>query len=439
MANKEQMYLINLREGLQTPAKRSPYDIPSVETLPPPAVLLLDKTVALFEEVKDEKDTYIELQTPASCPSAAKFDYILLQEARKRGMIDRVPLHVRMTKSDMELALLVGATAIHGMGNSLSPEEGRGKKAADLLNNLDEMEPLLLRHGVNHFRASLEHALHTSPTTIEELIKGLWVRNQDLKQKHGRSLYTALGIPDTRGDGTQEKFTELIKMIGNSGYMEGMKIFIHLHKDNGEAIENAQAIIEAAKEFNLQLVIEVASDGRFTGERNGILDPNDLQRVTGKSNFPQMANGVLVGSSWRDGIGTYSYEDAVEIANNTNVAGIHTDASELYGNGNGWPAPGLYGVMGKMNIAFIQEHVLNVPAREDQLDAFRAAALLGRELATQSGNKPQKFAIQLAQLTLNEPKFVIKVAESFGKPTTWLDKPLPDLDKLRKLLGMPEI
>ena len=140
-------------------------------------------------------------------------------------------------------------------------------------------------------------------------------------------------------------------------------------------------------------------------------------------------------SSWKDGLSEYGDEIMGNIASETNVAGIHTDHKERYGSGNGWAAPGLYGVMGKRNIAEVQERVLGIQPTDP--GTLAAAALIGRELSAQDGHLPQAFAIRLARIAYEDPGFVVRVAESFGPPDAWLTRPLPDLNELRHRIGLP--
>ncbi len=119
----------------------------------------------------------------------------------------------------------------------------------------------------------------------------------------------------------------------------------------------------------------------------------------------------------------------------THVAGVHTAKMGSYGDKNNGimenvPAAGTYGIMGKNNIAWVQEHVLGIEKSSDEV--LTATALIGRELASQFGNQPHGYTIGLSNLATQFPQDMVTIAQTFGNTTEWLGRDIPDLHILHR-------
>ncbi|MBI3379723.1 hypothetical protein HY029_03155 [Candidatus Gottesmanbacteria bacterium] len=395
----------------------------------PPAQIIEAGAINLLKDLITRRDLMVELPNPISCPSAAKMVNRILTTAQTFGVSDRVPVHTRMTKKDFNLAVVCGATAVHLYGNSSDLAGRKGQSIEKLTDSLEEIADDAYKSGVNHLRASLEQA---TATPIDKIVQFV-TKIKEINGKYPRKVITAIGLPDTNGLATPDQYQKILtKEVTQLIRDSGLTLFIHLHDDGNNALDNAKTIMEIAKAENISVVVETVPK-EYPGERVGIRPwYSDLAELGFPGELPKSATEILEGSSW-----VLKYPELRDIAKLTNTAGVHTDDMERYANGNHgiFPSPGLYSIMGAKNFGFLQEHTLPIDiGKVSTIEVLRSAALIGRELAVQYGNQSQAVAIALAELAFNKPDLVQSVSSRFNNHNIWLEDDVPDLRVICDLL-----
>ena len=422
---RENGILIGLREAIQTPGS-IPFDgkLEDPNLQPPSMILETNIKDALSDLVSGVS---IELPSPLSCPSATKMVYRLVQSARKIDKGKQTPIHIRMTERDFNQAVLCGAEAVNLFGNSSNLVGNKVSDIDHLLSSLAHISDKSSETKEVKLRASLEHAVHTDRKKIHQFISGI----EEINFKNPGKIVD-LGLPDTIGSAELDFYIDLLSDIGPRIRQTGLRLNMHLHDDFENALSKAYEITAFCLKEDIPVVIETVPN-LYPGERVGIRPTfeDDISMLGMNIRLPQQAVDFIGGNTWKtQNIPTYiSQEERNKWAKRLHVAGVHTSNMAIYSNGNEhFPAPGLYGVMGKWNIGFIQVNVLKeIPS---DYHILQNAALLARELAYQEGNKPQSHAIALAEIALQDPQFIFRTASSFGMEADWLVNPLPDLSEL---------
>ena len=428
---KTQRVQIGERESIQNPSyiEEERWDNPG---LSPPAKIIEDGVISLLFVIKEFPNCTVEFFNPASGPSSAKMVQRFMNVARQEGVENQTAIHTRMSLGDFNLAILCGATNVHLFANSLKKIGGRLINIQEWLDRLDAISTLAYQAGLAGLRASLEQATETDTEDLVEFVNGVIA----IRNKPGRIL-TGLGVPDTNGRANCEHYQQLFSIIGDRVAQSGITVFGHFHDDKKTARQNTQVLLESGERFGFPVVIEAADDD-YPGERVGT-GPllSELLDLGLSDLLPSTLPTMLEGSSWKHNNGI-PYDVVYDRAMRTDVAGVHTRHQGNYGNGNGnrFPAPGIYSIMGGGNIGFWQEQGLRYIEASPE-EVLKAAALVGRELAAQFGNLPHGDALALAYLAYQNPEVVLNEAAKFGEPLTWLEKDVPDLrdvyDKMREI------
>lgn len=420
------------RESLQTPSGLQGRDLASFSitdpTLEGPCELNMPQMEAFISELKGRQDLFLELPNSMSGPTVAKNNRRLLDKARQHGVSDRVPVHTRMTLGDFKLALDCGATRAHLFGNSSNVAEinGHAKTPAYWISQMQGIAQYGLDNGVSSMRGSLEHATQTDPERIIQFIEGIQAINARLQTR----IINTLGLPDTNGQATPNDYIAILNNIRRALQESGLMLSIHLHDDSGHAMENALVISEFCDRYNIPVLLETI-DPYYPGERVGVRPtPNQLPSL-GIEPLPNTALDLVKGNTWvseeQDLESPSKREEAVVF----HVAGVHTRTIANYQNGHkAYPQPGLYQIMGKHNFEFLAGHM------GIQLDekVIQQTAIVGRELAAQYGNLPQGYALELIRLASRDDACIEDAIEVIGPSGEWLDKPVPDLSRIKERL-----
>jgi hypothetical protein len=415
---------ISFREACQTLGEAVPEGVSllSPELDPPGYIDYEGKAIQeVIGQLKSFPQVMIEINTPVSSPTVAWRTRELMEYARVKGVDEQVAVHVRMVSGDVKLAIDCGAKRIFLLGRTKASAENNSVAVEELLDNLGNIARVSQNRDVS-FRVSVEHASEQSLKWVEEFINGLGKINLlRLGSVEG------LGLPDTKGVGTKDRYRDLLNKVGKFMIKGGLEMYIHLHNDSGRATENCKFISNWLIDKGIGCCLEVTFKD-YPGERNGIRPY--LEDVGGLGRIIR-AKEVIKGPSW------VKKGQKAEDAKRGHVAGIHTHVMESYSNTDSrYPSPGLYSIMGSGNILFLQGLVCK---RVSGGKVLKSAALVGREYAAQYGNKKQKYALALARLAEAEPDYLLKLANSFGTLSGWLENPPPDLKgldgKIRKYLG----
>lgn len=417
--------MVALREGTQTPPyipTDARWDDPNLQ---PPAMIDRLHVANLIAHLGDYPNYSLELPTPFSSPTTAKQTAELLVVARQHQVIDRVALHTRMKQEEVDLAVAVGATNVHLFGNSIKPIGGRIRSAQEWVQQFSQCWSSGTDAGIRHMRASLELSTEVDIDQLRLFAIGIL----GIARPSGTTI--ALGLPDTNGRGTPEQYQAVITALGPELADQDIPLYVHNHDDTNRARANTQAIRERAGQHGIPLVVEGALR-LYPGERVGTgPDINEVATLVGPA--PDTAF-LLYGSTWKIGPEPESSRRAQALR--TDVAGVHTCHSAMYGTGNGerrLPAPGIYTIEGKGNIIFTAQTVFQrVPNEQTAI----YAAGIGRELAAQDGNLHHGDAIALAQLSLDHPDILARTYTTFGPPQDWLLRPSPNLNEIRDQIGM---
>lgn len=424
MSLEQNAYSVNIRESTQsagTLVKDGRIENPF---LPPPGHVIESSVASLIDRLPGNEEMWVELMMAPSCPSVIKMDQRLLRQAARLGVAGRTPLLTRLTEADYLLSRDAGAKAMHLFGNA---SEVAGDKAASiegLLGTLDMIAQHAQQDGMLHLRAGLEHATQTPVEKLEQYYSGI----TDINRKYGQQIFTAVSLTDTNGAATPDQYEALISQVGGIIRKGNFSLFVHIHDDGGHGLVNTKTIIESARAQGIPVVVEATLDD-FPGERVG-LQPTigTLPTIFPGITVPEMANNTIKGSSWKTEAKTA--EDR-ELVCRIHVAGIHTANMDRYGGGIAHP--GLYSIMGTVNITSNQLDVLGISP--SQKEVAQAAALVGRELGAQKGGLPQAYSIALAHVTAEQPELIVDTATSMGPAREWLHRPVPDLRAVEEALG----
>ena len=420
------------RESLQTPSGLQGRDLASFSitdpTLEGPCELNMPQMEAFISELEGRQDLFLELSNSMSGPTVAKNNRRLLDKAHQHGVSDRVPVHTRMTLGDFKLALDCGATRAHLFGNSSNVAEinGHAKTPEYWISQMQDIAQYGSENGVSSIRGSLEHATQTDPERIIQFIEGIQAINSQLQTR----IINTLGLPDTNGQATPNDYTAILNNIRGALQESGLMFSIHLHDDSGYAMENALVISEFCDRYDILVLLETI-DPYYPGERVGIRPTFNQLPSLGIEPLPHTAFDLVKGNTWvseeQDLNSPFKRKEAVVF----HVAGVHTKAIANYQNGHiAYPQPGLYQIMGKHNFEFLAGHM------GLQLDGeiIQETAIIGRELAAQYGNLPQGYAVELIKLAARDSDVINQAVEVIGPAEEWLERPIPDLAKLKERL-----
>jgi hypothetical protein len=404
--------VIALREATQTPGHAlHPSDSLLDPNLEPPCSIDWGKLPQLLSSLPTHPNLIIELPTPISSPSIAKQINHTLTLAKQLGVLDQVAIHTQMKVPDAKLALECGAKTLFVFASTTKNNHGHPQTISDLGNQLNQIAFYAHEHGATFVRASIEHATQTPPEQIHEFLTTIATIDSELS-----GIIKGLGIPDTKGIGTPNQYTQLVTSIAPQVKQLGLAIFGHLHNDNGLAETNYCSINLVCKQLGIPFYGEIAP-AMYPGERVG------LQPTT--NYFPNFPPLPIVGPSWK--IKGQSPLDASK----THVAGLHT--SEITAYGEGRPHPGIYTIMGVSNFIYTLR-AMGITQPESYLDILKQTATVARELAAQIGHQPQSWTIALCKLAIHNPEIITQTVNQIGNPDRWLNAPSVDLKTLLKHL-----
>lgn len=239
---------LNYREAIQTPGS-----IPRLDTdllcpgMDPPGEIVADRLEKLIARLEDMPETYVELPNPMSSPSQVIKTKRWVEVAKKKGVGDRVAIHTRLLREDVQLALDCGAVRIYFYGSLLFRNGGQ-KTVGELLGKTEEVAQLAVGRA-KFLRASLEHATQTPEDKVAQFVSGI----QNINRKLNDPIIKGLGLPDTNGVAMPVDYERLMGLLAKICPGREFTLFAHLHDDSGRAVENWHCLLYECRRYGFNL------------------------------------------------------------------------------------------------------------------------------------------------------------------------------------------